>query len=501
MADAVDLPRCGTVARRMAIGQRRYLAALAPASLARAMLLAVVILAAGCASTYRPYLNEPLRAASDPVAARTVAAKPAKDDGSLMLILSFSGGGTRAAALAYGVLEKLRDTRVNWNGHETSLLEHVDVISGVSGGSITAAYYAAFGESTFSEFKSRFLDRDFENDLITAALDPTNAFHLTSPWYGRGNLLADQFDLLLFHGLNYGQLLAVRPRPALIVMATDLSLGASFEFSERQFRRICSDLDDFPLAMAVAASNSVPIVFTPITLKNYAGSCPAAPMGTADGETTAATRRLRRYIEEQETYLDVNARPYIHLVDGGLSDNLGIQRIITRIALDGGISRWLESRRAHAIRKLVILNVDAGRHDSFSADRVDTIPSSMEVARGIQFGLLSHYAEETNDSFLDAVEAWRREMRSAAAGGRGPFTADADLYYIPVSLRDFPDAQTRQVLLALPTTYTLQSAQVDALIDAGHRILDVNPEFGRLLRDIGHSSTALIGHRMHYGDQ
>ncbi len=205
-----------------------------------------------------------------------------------------------------------------------------------------------------------------------------------------------------------------------MVMATDLSLGTSFEFSERQFREICSDLDRFPLAMAVAASNSVPIVFTPITLKNCAGSCSATPMRTAGGETTAATQRVQRDIEERETFPDVKARPYIHLVDGGLSDNLGIQRIITRIALTGGISRWLESRRAHAIRKLVILNVDAGRHDSFAADRVDTIPASIEAARSIQFGLLSRYAEETNDAFLDAVETARGEMRAAAAGGAGP---------------------------------------------------------------------------------
>ena len=57
------------------------------------------------------------------------------------LAVAFSGGGTRAAAFSYGVLEKLRDTWLVINGEETRLLDEIDVISSVSGGSFTAAYY------------------------------------------------------------------------------------------------------------------------------------------------------------------------------------------------------------------------------------------------------------------------------------------------------------------------------------------------------------------------
>jgi len=403
-----------------------------------------------------------------------------------MLIVSFSGGGTRAAALSYGVLDKLKTTKIKWDGRDTTLLNEIDVVSGVSGGSITAAYLAAFGDQTFKDFKPKFLNRDFESDLLSAAVDPANTFHLTSPWYGRGDLLAEQFDQLLFHGINYGQL--VLRRPALIITATDLSLGASFEFTERQFHQICSNIETFPLAFAVGASNSVPILFTPITLKNYVGSCPEPLLPIQDALTGYSDRRERRYVEEQNTYHDVQERPYIHLVDGGLADNLGIKRIIDSIAFSGGLTRSLQSGEARRIRKLVFLNVDAGRRNSFSADRVDSIPTTMEVARSIQFGLLSRYAAETNDAFADEVEKWRREIRIAALEGHGPFAPDAELYYIEVALRDYPNLVTRAELLAIPTAYTLDAKQVEELINAGHEILDANTEFRRLLTDLKDSA-------------
>ena len=452
----------------------------------------IAVFGSGCASTYRPSINQALEA---PTATRVgIAAHrwadsvPANSSG-LMLIVSFSGGGTRAAALSYGILDKLKSTKIKWDGRDTTLLNEIDVISGVSGGSITAAYFAAFGDQTFEDFKPKFLNHDFESDLISGALDPANSFHLTSPWYGRGDLLADQFDGLLFHGMNYGELLSSWPRPTLIITATDLSLGTSFEFTEHQFHQICSNIDTFPLARAVAASNSVPILFTPITLKNYAGSCPTEASPAIQGSLTEySDRRERRYVEEQNTYHNLQERPYIHLVDGGLADNLGIKRIIDGIASSGGLPRSLQSRGIRGIRKLVFLNVDAGRRNSFAADRVDSIPSSMEVARGIQFGLLSRYAAETNDAFAEEVEKWRREIRIAALEGHGPFAPDAELYYIEVGLRNYPNQATRAELLAIPTAYTLDEKQVEELINAGHEILDANIEFRRLLTDLTHDA-------------
>ena len=103
----------------------------------------------------------------------------------MTVAVTLSGGGARAAAFGYGVLDGLRQTRFAWNGRQTSLLDEIDVISGVSGGSIVAAYYAAFGVRTFPQFEQEFLRTNFQRTLIDALSTPAALHELTSPWIGR----------------------------------------------------------------------------------------------------------------------------------------------------------------------------------------------------------------------------------------------------------------------------------------------------------------------------
>src|SRR5262245_63984032 len=94
-------------------------------------------LLAGCASFPAP--NPPLARYAPDAGYRFERLERGDNSDDLFVIVSFSGGGTRAAALAYGVLEALRDTRIEWQGRKVSLLDEVDVISSISGGSFPAA--------------------------------------------------------------------------------------------------------------------------------------------------------------------------------------------------------------------------------------------------------------------------------------------------------------------------------------------------------------------------
>ena len=97
------------------------------------MVLLAMLALAGCASRpinqrltqfdpntgYRPYLLMRKRVNNDP---------------DTLFVLAFSGGGTRAAAFSYGVLEELRRTEITIDGQRRRLLDEVDIITGVSGG-------------------------------------------------------------------------------------------------------------------------------------------------------------------------------------------------------------------------------------------------------------------------------------------------------------------------------------------------------------------------------
>lgn len=444
-----------------------------------ALVLAGVLLLGAC-STVRPWQNQPMRPTVDRVTAMQDA--PQANDRSMLLLVSMSGGGARAAAFGYGVLDALRQTHVHWQGRDTSLLDEIDVISGVSGGSIMAAYFAAFGKDTFPAFEQQFLHKNFQDNLISYAFKPINLHDLTSPWFGRSNLLERRLNEL-FKGKTFGDLRERGNQPSLLVSATDLSLGSSFEFTWRQFALICSDLDSVPLSFAVAASSAVPIALSPMTLKNFNAECPQSVALTPPAANDYRMRLLR---DSQRSYLDAAARPYIHLVDGGLADNLGLRSLLDRSQADGGLRGSVRNVSNTKIQKLVIIAVNAERDPSERIDSSDQVPSTVQVLDALLFGTGARATQETLGLLKDTAQAWQRELhRTVPTGGDDPFAPDAQIHVINVNLRDAPDDAWRSVLLHIPTAFSVAPAEVSSLIDAGRSILRESPEFKALVKSIG----------------
>ena len=107
-----------------------------------------------------------------PITAPVLAAGVEANSDKLFVVVTFSGGGKRAAAFSYGVLEALRDVKVTTpDGEQRALLDEIDIISAVSGGAFTAAYYALNGQETFDSYAPRFLNHDTEKDLWRKVLD------------------------------------------------------------------------------------------------------------------------------------------------------------------------------------------------------------------------------------------------------------------------------------------------------------------------------------------
>jgi NTE family protein len=444
--------------------------------------LACGAILSGC-STMRPPLNQPRNPPSDqatlsapPPAYRLQNLAPRHGNSDhLVVVLTFSGGGTRAAAFAYGVLKELKSTPLHGNGMTTNLFDEVDVVAGVSGGSITAAYLAAFGDGIFRNFEPAFLKADFQGALLARTRSPGNALQLSSPWFGRGHLLAEQLDESLFRGTTYGDLAARRRRPFLLITATDLTQGSGFEFSQDQFDILCSRFDQVPLAVAVAASSAVPLVLSPLTVRNFAGNCAPSSVSPRIAATASA-------------YLDAEQRPFIHLVDGGLSDNLAVRWIIDSIEHSGGVAKPIEQNGFRNVDKLVIINVNAAQGLNVSLDRSDRIPSITEVIDAVSSATLVRRSRETQDMLAGSMAQWREKLRSASRTGSPALAASIDLYVIDVSLQAHPDPRLRAELQTMPTALSLPHDAVDKLIAAGQTILRGSTEFGRLLRELPVSS-------------
>ena len=134
-----------------------------------------------------------------------------------------------------------------------TLLDEVDLISGVSGGSFTASYFGLHGRDIFNDFRTEFLYGDFQGAMLWGLANPVNWVRLWSPRFGRSDMAQEYYDYKLFKGATLGDI-AKKPGPVVIVLATEAIEGISFGFTPSQFALICSDFDKFPVSRAVAAS-------------------------------------------------------------------------------------------------------------------------------------------------------------------------------------------------------------------------------------------------------
>lgn len=357
------------------------------------------------------------------------------------------------------------------------------LVSGVSGGSILASYYSAFGDEVFTRFERDFLLVNFQSGLIRdILLTPQTVYQLSSPWFGRSNALARQLDTV-FRGMTFGDLRARQSRRRLLVTATDLTTGAPFEFTPEQFALICSDLDSVPLSFAVAASSSVPLLLSPMTVKNYAGSCPA-PALLYTGERTNANLSARLLKLIAGSYRNAEERPYIHLVDGGVVDNLGVRSLLDRTIAAGSLSATFNALPPGSVRKIVLVSVNSERDTTDQIDKSDQVPSASQVLDSLVFGAGARMTTETTVLMSDVAQRLSEELQAARSQAGGPFSPDAQIHVINISLRDIQDPGLRHALLRVPTALSILPGQVRELRVAGRTALRESAAFQHLLNDL-----------------
>lgn len=309
-----------------------------------------------------------------------IRAQPDKLDERL-IVLSLSGGGVRAATLATGVLQELKIRDLGSN---------VALISSTSGGSLTAAVFAAQGYQGLDDLQTNFLGKNNMAELI-----PTMLPRLILPGANRAVAFSDFLDERVMgkRKTTYADLMRRWPdAPFVVLNATDMSAGSTFEFTQTNFSYLCSDLASFRLSHAISASASFPFLLNPLPIRNHWDQDHCAeftPDYNADASLAAAQAQQYLYPErlERARFLHSLRHTYapspqaepdrqirtIHLLDGGLSDNLAARAVLRELSLH------MKELQDKGVRKIMVVQVNAKAFAANAYDNEEGIPSMKDV--------------------------------------------------------------------------------------------------------------------------
>lgn len=172
--------------------------------------------------------------------------------------LALSGGGVRAAAFHLGVLDKL---------NEMKILDKIDVISTVSGGSITGAYYM-YHQGDFNKFKEEMVPNLKKSIELRIIFNWRIIFAFFNPYYSRTNILSSVYDKLYFKKKKMSDL---KKYPSLVINATSLVTGKNWKFTQEYMGDwklgFTRNAGKIRIADAVASSSAVPGFFRPLIIK------------------------------------------------------------------------------------------------------------------------------------------------------------------------------------------------------------------------------------------
>lgn len=394
-----------------------------------------------------------------------------------LVIMTFSGGGSRAASLGYGVLEQFQNVSVRPTEKGSTLLQNIDIVYGVSGGSVLAAYFALEGQDIIPKFKNSFLKKNFQKKVINEVFSVSNVPRLTSPQFGRSDLLQEQLNLALYRGKKFADL-EQRKGPFAVINATDMVAGQEVSFTQDFFDWLCVDLNDVEIVRAVAASSAVPLIFSPITQNNHGGACQAESKKELLTQMKVGNRLWLNNFEAMKkrmaSYQNNEEKPYLHLVDGGLTDNLGLASLLDMSNLLT-VKKLYAELKNYNLRNIVVVNVNAQSELSSHIDKSADVPGIKEVVNTV----INVPIDKTTESTVKYSQKFSDQWNAYAKHKKG---AKIKAYFVNLSLKDLPDGQLKNDVLNIGTSFYLPQSDVDKLREAAKILLEQSKEYHKALK-------------------
>ncbi|MBI1360964.1 MAG: patatin-like phospholipase family protein [Alphaproteobacteria bacterium] len=444
-----------------------------------AVLAVLSLVVSACASAPVP-VNQPLKlgGSSTPPAVDLPDSDP--------VVLAFSGGGARAASFSYGALLGLRETRA---ADGQRLIDHVALVTAVSGGSITAAWFGQHGPDGLDGFRAAALDKDWTSQL-NSNWAPTSWVGLLNGGINGPAKLSGWLDREIYHGARLADL---RAGPRILLNATDLYTGATFAFARPWFDAICSNPGEVRVADAVAASMAVPLGFRSVVVASYPDACPVTlPDWTEAASKDSSTAVLRSTARAFEMYRDPARMKYLHLADGGVVDNFGLTAL--SLLRKTSATPWGPLSREDAVKlhSLTVLVVNAEMSPEGDWPLSASGPGGGEVLGAALDDAINAAKRNAYDAFGLTLADWRRdlvawrcslsasEVQALGAPAEGWRCDDVGMRLDMLSFADLSPDLYRE-LGSAPTRVSLPPALVDDLIKAGRNGVVANGAIKQLM--------------------
>jgi NTE family protein len=198
---------------------------------------------------------------------------------------------------------------------------------------------------------------------------------------------------------------------------------------------------------------------------------------------------------EVRSYSNQTERLYIHLLDGGLADNLGVRGFLEAVIKRDSVLQTMQDYHLHKLRKVILIVVNASVARDYQIGAREDAPGTVKTLRSAIRVPINRYSFETVEIFRDHMQKWHKEisqLRRASIrkkeglesdGGLNSSVPEVDFHIIEINFNALQDATERQYFNSLPTNFKLPRGAANRLREVAGKLLRESPDWKAVLQE------------------